>query len=70
MIRGNSCLNGKVKCKYESIRIYVISKCGGEYLESIIFLFIIKSDHFFRVPKNNLRKQIAKICLINYMPLS
>ena len=31
MIRGNSCLNGKVKCKYESIRIYVISKWGGEY---------------------------------------
>ena len=31
MIRGNSCLSGKVKCKYESIQIYVISKVGVEY---------------------------------------
>lgn len=39
-------------------------------MESIIFLFILKSDHFFRIPKNNLRKQIAKVSIINYMQLS
>lgn len=43
---------------------------GRGVLEFIVFFFILKSDHFFRAPKNNLRKQIAKVSIINYIQLS
>ena len=43
---------------------------GRGVLEFIVFLFILKSDHFFRIPKNKLRKQIAKVSIINYIQLS
>ena len=53
MIRGNSCLSGKVKCKYGSIQIYVISKWGGEYWNSLFSCLFSRVITFSGYQKTN-----------------
>ena len=53
MIRGNSCLSGKVKCKYESIQIYVISKVGVEYWSQLFSYLLSRVITFSGYQKTN-----------------